>query len=199
MSTATTGNPPRAQAAQTGQTGQGALAALTVSQHASAAGDVAASSETLSLDAQQIYRSLADADATTDTAYLNSSQEPAAAQQRYQADIAPSGARWATAAQGEAGAWFAVNKQVHALDAGYHYIAETQLVTGTGPGTVAADFGRLDDDIGNAIAADQAVFNSSSAAGSGAFGGLEAGIIVAALVMAACCAWGLSRRLAEYR
>jgi hypothetical protein len=129
MSTATTGNPPRAQAAQTGQTGLtpqqprhrkhrfrlprgrgrtstpgtlrlllitivtqclawGALAAFTVSRHASAAGDVAASGETLSLDAQQIYRSLADADATTDTAYLNSSQEPAAAQQRYQADIA---------------------------------------------------------------------------------------------------------------
>ena len=460
MSTATTGNPPRAQGAQTGNTGQsgqtsgqprrarpaqqserppkrrgrstpgslrlllitlvalclawGALAALTVSQHASAAGDVAASGEALSLDAQQIYRSLADADATTDTAYLNSSQEPAAAQQRFQADIArataalkavtaaggnagdsaslatlaaslpvytgyvsdaqiynsvgylagssyvevaseemhvdllpaassvfayensqltsssaqatglplmvvaivaalvvgyvlfraqrwlsgrthrlvnpglliasavgviallwlivafavgradllhaeaqgstpaqalakaeiaaqqgrgdeslnlvartgdtvfqqdfranqarldtllsdaastsaPSGARWAAAAQGEANAWFGVNSQVHTLDAGYHYVAETQLVTGTGPGTVATDFGRLDADIGNAIAADQAVFSSSAAAGSGAFGGLEAGIIVAALVMAACCAWGLSRRLAEYR
>jgi hypothetical protein len=460
MSTATTGNPPRAQAAQTGlkgQTGQtpqqprrprpaqgsgrprgrrgtstpgtlrlllitlvalclawGALAALTVSQHASAAGDVAATSEALSLDAQQLYRSLADADVTTDTAYLNGSQEPAAAQRRYQADIArataalkaltaasgnagdsaslatlaaslpvytgyvsdgqiynsvgylagssyvevaseemhadllpaarsvfayensqltsssaqatglplmvvaivaalvvgfvlfraqrwlsgrthrlvnpglllasavgviallwlviafavaradllhaeaqgstpaetlaqaeitaqqgrgdeslnlvartgdtvfqqdfhanqarlgtllseaastsaPSGARWATAAQSDANAWFAVNKQVHALDAGYHYIPETQLVIGPGPGTVATDFGRLDTDIGNAIAADQAVFSSSAAAGSGAFGGLEAGVIVAALVMAACCAWGLSRRLAEYR
>ncbi len=39
----------------------------------------------------------------------------------------------------------------------------------------------------------------SAAAGSDAFAGLEAGIVVAALVMAADCGWGLTRRLAEYR
>ncbi len=44
----------------------------------------------------------------------------------------------------------------------------------------------------------QAVF-ASSAAGSGAFTGLEAGIVVLALAMAVGCAWGLSRRLAQYR
>jgi hypothetical protein len=46
----------------------GVLATLMVSQHASAAHDVSASDETLSLDAQQIYQSLADADVTVSTA-----------------------------------------------------------------------------------------------------------------------------------
>jgi len=50
-----------------------------------------------------------------------------------------------------------------------------------------------------AIRADQAVFADSAAAGSGAFTGQVAGVAVLALAMAAGCAWGLSRRLAEYR
>jgi hypothetical protein len=48
-------------------------------------------------------------------------------------------------------------------------------------------------------AADQVTFADSAAAGSGAFTGLQAGIVVLALIMAAGSAWGLSRRLAEYR
>src|SRR5215831_1861905 len=50
--------------------GWGALAALMVGQHASAANDMSAVSEPLSLDAQQIYQSLADADVTVSTGYL---------------------------------------------------------------------------------------------------------------------------------
>src|ERR1700721_1595426 len=46
----------------------GALATVMVIQHASAAHDVAAVDETLSLDAQQTYQSLADADVTVSTA-----------------------------------------------------------------------------------------------------------------------------------
>jgi hypothetical protein len=88
----------------------------------------------LSLDAQQLYRSLSDADVTVSTGYLAGSQEPLADQQRYVAN-----------------------------------------------------------------AADQAVFHSSASAGSSAFGGLEVDVIIAAVVMAAGAAWGLSRRLAEYR
>ncbi len=45
----------------------------------------------------------------------------------------------------------------------------------------------------------QAVFAGRAAAGSDAFTGLQAGIVVLALVMAVGSAWGLSRRLAEYR
>ena len=65
----------------------GVLAALTADQHASAAGDVVAVSEPLSLDAEQIYQSLSDADATAANAFLAGGLEPAAARQRYEADI----------------------------------------------------------------------------------------------------------------
>jgi hypothetical protein len=43
------------------------------------------------------------------------------------------------------------------------------------------------------------VFAADAASGADAFTGLEAGIIVLTLVMAAGCVWGLSGRLAEYR
>jgi len=65
----------------------GVLAALTADQHASAAADVVAVSEPLSLDAEQIYTSLSDADATAASAFLAGGLEPAEARQRYQADI----------------------------------------------------------------------------------------------------------------
>lgn len=66
----------------------GALAAFTVSQHSSAANNVAGSSEPISLDAQQMYQSLADADVTVSTAYLFGRTGPFADRQRYQQDIA---------------------------------------------------------------------------------------------------------------
>lgn len=95
--------------------------------------------------------------------------------------------------------WFAVNQQLHVLDTAASYGAETQLAIGTGPGSAATAFGRFQADLSTAIAADQAVFTSNATASSDAFGGLEIGVIVLALVMAAGCVWGLSRRLAEYQ
>jgi len=71
----------------------GALAALTADQHASAAADVVAVSEPLSLDAEQIYTSLSDADAIAASAFLAGGLEPAEARQRYQADIAQAAVR----------------------------------------------------------------------------------------------------------
>jgi hypothetical protein len=65
----------------------GVLAALTADQHASAAADVVAVSEPLSLDAEQIYTSLSDAGATAANAFLAGGLEPTKARQRYQADI----------------------------------------------------------------------------------------------------------------
>ena len=46
---------------------------------------------------------------------------------------------------------------------------------------------------------DQVVFHRHAVAGSNAFTGLEVGVIVLALIMAAGCARGLTTRLAEYR
>ena len=99
----------------------------------------------------------------------------------------------------DARTWYSASGKVFALDLAADYAAETDLVIGSGSGSSAADFARLEGDLRQAIAADQVVFRSSAASGSGAFGGLEAGVIIAALLMAAGSAWGLSRRLAEYR
>jgi hypothetical protein len=70
----------------------GALAALMVSQHASAAREATATSEPLSLAAQQMYQSLADADVTASTGYLYGRTPPFAYRQRYQRDIAAASA-----------------------------------------------------------------------------------------------------------
>jgi hypothetical protein len=84
----------------------GAAAAWMVSQRASAASDVVATSEPLSLDGQQIYRSLSDADTTAATAYLSGGLEPLSARRRYQADIAEAASRLeaATVVAGHSGA-----------------------------------------------------------------------------------------------
>jgi hypothetical protein len=54
----------------------GAVGAWAVNQHASAAQDVVATSEPLSLSAQQMYRSLSDADVTATAAFLSGPYEP---------------------------------------------------------------------------------------------------------------------------
>ncbi|HEY5357970.1 MAG TPA: hypothetical protein VIJ82_09845 [Streptosporangiaceae bacterium] len=80
----------------------GGVAAWVVSQRASGANDVVGTSEPLSLDGQQIYRALSDADATAASAFLSGGLEPLAARRRYQADIAQAAAHLesATAAAG---------------------------------------------------------------------------------------------------
>ena len=103
------------------------------------------------------------------------------------------------AARQDANSWFAVNQQAQKLDKALDYGAETRLVIGSGPGAAGTLFSRLEADLAAAIRADQVTFADSAAAGSGAFTGLEAGIVVLALIMAVGSAWGLSRRLAEYR
>jgi len=99
----------------------------------------------------------------------------------------------------DARGWYSVAGQVFRLDLAANYAAETRLVIGSGPTGSAAGFARLESDLRRAIAADQVVFRSGATAGSDSFGGLEAVVAAAALVMAAGSAWGLSRRLAEYR
>ena len=115
------------------------------------------------------------------------------------AQSAADGASSIAAAGHAATAWFAVNQRAQQLDAAADYGAETQLEIGSGPGTAGTLFSQLESDLEAAIHADQAVFASNAAAGSDAFGGLEAGIIVLAVLMAVGCGWGLTRRLAEYR
>jgi hypothetical protein len=95
----------------------GVLATLTADQHASAAADVVAAREPLTLDAQQIYRGLSDADATAASAFLSGGLEPAAARQHYDADISQAalGIEAAGALVGPSGA---ASKDLAALSAG---------------------------------------------------------------------------------
>ena len=117
------------------------------------------------------------------------------------AATSPSGAgtQWAAAAARDVQAWYGVNNQAYGLDKAARYAQETQLVTGTGAGTSTAGFNQVETDLSRAIAADQVIFQGSATSGENAFTGLEAGIIVIAVLMALGCAWGLNLRLAEYR
>ena len=82
----------------------GGLAAFSVSQYAAAASSVVNVREPLSLDAQQIYSRLSDANDAAATAFLTGGLEPAATRQRYLADIAAaSSAIENVTAQGGAG------------------------------------------------------------------------------------------------
>jgi hypothetical protein len=67
--------------------------------------------------------------------------------------------------------------------AGQRLSAANQVVAGSGP----------------LSAAGQATFTGDAANGDNDLRGLVAGMIVAALLMAAAAAWGAYRRLAEYR
>jgi hypothetical protein len=105
----------------------------------------------------------------------------------------------ALAATTAATAWYKAHKTVRALDNNGQHAQAVHLVTTQGPGHSSTQFTRLDNSLTNAIAADHAVFREHAVAGRNAFTGLEIGVIVLSLIMAAGCARGLSTRLAEYR
>jgi hypothetical protein len=109
------------------------------------------------------------------------------------------GAGAATAAATTAKAWYAAHRMVRSLDDSGKHSQAISLVTTPGPGHSGTLFTRLDGSLTRAIGADQAVFQASATAGRNAFTGLEVGVIVLALIMAAGCARGLNKRLAEYR
>lgn len=109
------------------------------------------------------------------------------------------GAARAAAATRLAPAWYAVHRQLRSLDDRGWHAAAVQLAIGSGPRGSGRLFGRLDTDLSAAIGADQAAFRAAGRAGRDDLAGLEAGQVVAALLMAAGCAWGLAARLEEYR
>jgi hypothetical protein len=109
-----------------------------------------------------------------------------------QASAASSGA----AAVADAQAWYRAHAALRTLDDGGNHAAAVRSALS---GDTAAKFALLSAALSNGINADQAVFASNARHGRDAFTGLAAGMVVAALVMAAGSAWGLNRRLAEYR
>jgi hypothetical protein len=105
----------------------------------------------------------------------------------------------ALAAIRAAPAFYTASSRIFSLDLAAAYASEAQLVLGSGTGSSAANFATLQNDLTRAISADQAQFSNSASAASGAFGSLVPAFVIAAVLMAGGIAWGLSRRLAEYR
>lgn len=138
-----------------------------------------------------------DSDFQTDIKAIQASLGPQLSSAASQSTAA--GASLINDASHAATSWFAVNQQLHALDTAFNYTAETNLAIGTDQGGAATSFNRLHTDLNRAITADQSMFAANATSGQDAFNGLEVGIIVLAVIMALSCAWGLSRRLAEYR
>jgi hypothetical protein len=78
----------------------GVVAIVGVVQRSARVDAVTHRSGPLTVQAQQLYRSLSDADATAASAFLSNGVEPAALRDRYQADIAAAGAALATVSAG---------------------------------------------------------------------------------------------------
>ena len=104
-----------------------------------------------------------------------------------------------TAAVSDARAWFAAHVQVRNLDNNGNHARAVASVLGTAPGDAGASSARLSNDLASAVNSDQAVFNSTARSAASAYTALALGVIAVALLMAGACAWGLSRRLTEYR
>jgi hypothetical protein len=92
-------------------------------------------------------------------------------------------------------AWYAVNDKSYQLGDKYQYADEQASVLNT----AGTGYATVQDGIKRALAAALGTFNSAASSGASAYGQLEALIIIASLLMAGASAWGLSRRLAEYR
>ncbi len=99
----------------------------------------------------------------------------------------------------DATAWYAANTQVYKLGTADNYAGERNLVVGSTTGNTLGGYNALEDDFSFAIQADQAVFASGASAGASALDPLTGVVVATSLLMAAGCAWAVSRRLAEYR
>src|SRR5262249_25108894 len=101
----------------------------------------------------------------------------------------------ATVAARAAQAWYGDHARVHDANGSGDYLGAVQL--SINDSTQA--FGKVDATLTAGVSAEQAASARQAGSGDDAFGGLVAGMIVAALLMAACCALGISKRIAEYR
>jgi len=95
----------------------------------------------------------------------------------------------------DADAWFTVNSQMQTLDKASDYTGETKLATGDSQ----TRYGALQQDLTAAISHDQAAFSQHAPAARDAFTYAEIAVAVLAIMMAASAAWGVTRRLTEYR
>jgi hypothetical protein len=92
----------------------GFVAALALQMKVDTINGLAEHREPLSAAAQQIYRSLSDADATASSAFLSGGSEPAELRERYEVDVAQAGAAMAKAAS-DVGGIAEAEKQIDTL------------------------------------------------------------------------------------
>jgi len=109
------------------------------------------------------------------------------------------GADLVAQAEQEATAWYAANGRVYTLGSKSQYAAERTAIVAAGTGGTATGYDTLEGRIEAAINADQGVFQAAASAGASALSPLAGVVIAGSLLMALCCAWAISRRLAEYR
>jgi hypothetical protein len=101
----------------------------------------------------------------------------------------------ATAAASSAQAWYREHAQVYDANSNGDYLGAVQLAINNS----TQAFLRVDAALTAGIGADQAASARQARGGDDALGGLAAGMVVAALLMAASCAFGIGKRIAEYR
>jgi hypothetical protein len=109
------------------------------------------------------------------------------------------GAALVATAERDVTAWYTANRQVYKLGAAANYAGERDLVVGGVPGNTLTGYNSLEGDLTQAIGSDESVFKSAAADGVNALGPLAGVVIAASVLMALCCVWAVSRRLAEYR
>jgi hypothetical protein len=105
----------------------------------------------------------------------------------------------AGAAAAHAQSWYQAHAALRKLDNGGNHAAAVASALGSGTDDAGGQFAAFSTDMASAISADQKAFAASASAGENMYTGLEAAVVVLALLMAAGCAWGLNRRLVEYR
>jgi hypothetical protein len=105
------------------------------------------------------------------------------------------GTAQAAAAARTAQEWYTEHQQVFDANDNGDYLGALRLAINNS----TQAFGKVDAALTTGLGADQAAFAQQADNGDGALGGLAAGMVIAALLMAASCAWGIGRRIAEYR
>jgi hypothetical protein len=105
------------------------------------------------------------------------------------------GAARATAAASAARAWYGEHARVQDANGNGDYLGAVQLSISNS----TRSFLRVDAALTAGIGADHAASAQQAGSGDQALGGLAAGMVIAAVLMAASCAAGISKHIAEYR
>lgn len=103
------------------------------------------------------------------------------------------------AARRDTRSWMKVHRKITDLNRAGRFDQAVHLAVAKNDGSAGSLFNRVEDELGKAIDEARTVFATENSAASNALTGLEAGILVLAVVAAVGSAVGISQRLQEYR